>query len=218
MWVLVGFRSWLPRRYRWVGLDGDWAHVVDLTSWLYRNVMGGEVARRGVAGGGVQLCSAATGPYEATEDGQPRDCQLLDAFIDGQAVAPWGIVLDGQTVVFRRRPYELSPLPPFSAQPEPVGDVRNIRAFCKRQEMEAVWQLRHGRAMRRKEQQPRAGTVRRQIARGIPQIDLRPAVTDEEKRTALVNPIGGVLVVLKNQAEKEADVRAGRHLRYNPAT
>lgn len=215
MRVRVGFRCWLPQRYLTVHFDGGFVHVLDVMAWLYARVMGGPNARRPPDRSTVVLNCAALGSITVTDDGQPRDTQLLEASVAGRPVAPWGVLLDGQTVVFKRTPYELAPPGPFEPQPD-VGDVLNIRAFAKRQEVVHLWERRHTRTMDRRARQPPPGVKRRVMARGIPQIDLRPPVDEREAEHAMVNPIGGALVVLKSAEEKAADVRMGRHMRYCP--
>ncbi|KAK9844369.1 hypothetical protein WJX74_001527 [Apatococcus lobatus] len=217
MKVRAGCRSWRHERYRTLNFVGHVVHVAEVAQWMYRYVMGGKVGGKAGPGPGVtvRLSSAAEGAFEAADDGQPKDTQLLHAYIDNRPVPPWAVLLDGQTVVFRRAPYELAPLPPFEPQPG-VDDLLNIRAFTKRQEMEAVWEARHMRTVVRRAMQPAPGVKRRVQARGIPQIHLRAPANEEEAEHALVNPIGGALVVLKSEAEKAEDVRLGRHMRYVP--
>ena len=192
--------------------------AAQLVVWLYENVMGGpKFGKPRQPTESAVLSSAHDGLIQADWDGQPVDTELLEVTVGGAVLGHWSWLFDGDEVVLRRRPYELQPLAPFEPQPR-AGDLLNMAAFAARQEMVAAWEARHARAILRRARELPPGVKRRVQARGIPQINLRKAVTEEELDRAMVNPIGGALVVMKTIEEQAVEAAAGAHMRYVPVT
>lgn len=220
MRVRVGFSYQRPELFRSMRFEESEAvQATHVVRRLYDTVMGGKTIGRPRKGGPIEkpLFSARDGILWPDDDGQPVDTQLLELSVGGTVVAHWGWLLDGDVVTVRRRPYELAPLQPFVAQAR-VDDLRNIEAFVTRMEMVALWEERHHKVMARKAAEPPPGVKKRIMARGIPQISLRKAVTEEELDRAMVNPIGGALVVMKTHAENMEEHARGEGYRYRPVT
>ena len=171
--------------------------VVQLTDWLYANVM------------------KARGPGKSKEGYRLVDTEMqLLAFVRGKQYQPWEYIPNGATVVFKRLPFDKTQYNTVKDwQPQiNVRDQDLISSFTEHQ-AHVLQMERQYNSQSRQQQQEIAlanghdwGRLYKRV-KGIQRESLRPAVTPEEIDMALLGPDGNLVVPKTDEAMFNALVR-----------